>query len=198
MSCYENTKIQLSLVGFFKLTSNQFSFLPRRQWNLSLQFLTWRTLLLRFHVVQVKFLTAGKGGCRRTNRWFSLTNGSFKIPCTCFDMITWYFSKWRRRRRYLASSINDFYQIIRLDLMEIKVTLDKGNADVILLIRDNVLEAFDSRRKVSRCCHQMKSIISQVIDFLPGLLDDFSVKMSALFIFFLWNEIKSAKVELLF
>ena len=27
--------------------------------------------------------------------------------------------------------------------MEIKVTLDKGNADVILLIRDNVLEAFD-------------------------------------------------------
>ena len=140
--------------------------------------------LLRNHVVQVKFLTAGKGGCRRTNRWFSLTNGSFKIPCTCFDMITWYFSKWRRRRRYLASSIHDFYQIIRLDLMEIKVTLDKGNADVILLIRDNVLEAFDSRRKVSRCCHQMKSIISQVIDFLLGLLEDFSVKMSALFFYF--------------
>ena len=68
--------------------------------------------------------------------------------------------------------------------MEIKVTLDKGNADVILLIRDNVLEALDSRRKVSRCCHQMKSIISQVIDFLLGLLEDFSVKMSALFFIF--------------
>ena len=184
MSCYENTKIQLSLVGFFKLTSNQFSFLPRRQWNLSLQFLTWRTLLLRFHVVQVKFLTAGKGGCRRTNRWFSLTNGSFKIPCTCFDMITWYFSKWRRRRRYLASSVHDFYQIIRLDLMEIKVTLDKGNADVILLIRDNVLEAFDSRRKVSRCCHQMKSIISQVIDFLFRTFGGFFCQNVCTFLFF--------------
>ena len=64
------------------------------------------------------------------------------------------------------------------------MTLDKGNADVILLIRDNVLEAFDSRRKVSRCCHQMKSIILQVINFLPGLLDGFSVKKCLHFFYF--------------
>ena len=62
--------------------------------------------LLRIHVVQVKFFDRQEGmPAYQTKRWFSLTNGSFKIPCTCFDMITWYFSKWWRRWRYLASSI---------------------------------------------------------------------------------------------